>query len=193
MKKILFIALAALMVLPSYAGKTPKQWNFQLNDEGECTIETTINTSKNAVDAIKAVKAAVNKQTFESRSIINQSENSISYSIKKNTKSRYNPFAGNFNEAMEFQMVAVWSEGSVKITIDNMNLENRYEGYGKNVKNDSFSGKIIEYQEAEQAAANAKGKAKKDAEEVMENINDSFNMCQEELDKMFVAIRLNLK
>ena len=47
MKKILTIALIALMVLPTWAGKaTPKNWNFQLNDEGECVVENVYETTK---------------------------------------------------------------------------------------------------------------------------------------------------
>ena len=192
MKKILTIALMALMVLPAWAGKTPKKWNFQLNDEGECVIERTYSTSKDAASALKGVKAAINKQTFEDRKIVSQSEDQIQYALKKNTKSRYNPFAGNFNEAMEFKMNVVYKEGKVVITINDLALENRYEGYGKNTTNDSFAGKISDYEEAVAKAISSKGKAKKEAEEVIENTNDSFNMCEEELEKIFSAIQQKL-
>lgn len=189
MKKILTMALLALMVLPAWAGKTPKAWNFQLNDEGECVVERTFETSKDAAAALKAVKTAVNKQTFEERKIVNQAEDHILYALKKNTKSRYNPFAGNFNEAMEFKMNVVYAAGKVVVTINEMALENRYEGYGKNTTNDSFAGKLSEYEEAVEKAAASKGKEKKQAEEVIENVNESFNMCEEELGKIFAAIQ----
>ena len=179
----------ALMVLPVMAGKTPKQWDFQLNDEGECVVEKTFSTSKDAATAIKAVKAVVNKQTFENRSTISQTNESITYSIKKNTKTRWNPFAGNFNEAMAFQMEVTYADGKIILKLSDFTLENKYEGYGKRVDSDTFSGKISEYNDAAERAASAKGKAKKDAEGVMEEVNDSLNMCQEELDKIFAAIR----
>ena len=179
----------ALMVLPVMAGKTPKQWNFQLNEEGECVVEKTINTSKDAATALKAVKAAINKQTFEERNTISQTAESITYSIKKNTKTRWNPFAGNFNEAMAFQMEVTYADGKIVLKLSDFTLENKYEGYGKRVDSDTFSGKISEYNDAAERAANNKGKAKKDAEGVMEEVNDSLNMCQEELDKIFAAIR----
>jgi hypothetical protein len=193
MKKILTIALMALMVLPTWAGKaTPKNWNFQLNDEGECVVENVYETSKDAAAALKAVKAAVNKQTFEERRIINQTNESLTYEIKKNTKSRYNPFAGNFNEAMIFHMFVVYADGKVTVKCDEFQLENRYEGYGRNVTNDTFSGKINEFEEAQEKAATSKGKVKKEAEEAIENINESLNMCQEELNNLFNAIRKGL-
>lgn len=189
MKKILSIALMALMMLPAWAGKTPKHWDFQLNDEGECVVERSFTTSKEAVVAIKAVKSVVNKQTFEKRQVIGQSDNGIVYEIKKNTKARYNPFAGNFNEAMEFKMEVTYADGKVSIILSDFMLENRYEGYGKNTTNNTFSGKISDYEEALETVASAKGKAKKEAEDVIENTNDSFNVCQEELDKFFAAIQ----
>ena len=37
------------------------------------------------------------------------------------------------------------------------------------------------------------GKAKKEAEEVMENISDSLNMCEEEMNKIFNAFAKALK
>ena len=193
MKKILTIALMALMVLPAWAGKaTPKNWSFELNEEGECVVMKSFDTSKDAAAALKAVKAAVNKQTFEERRIINQTDESLVYEIKKNTKSRYNPFAGNFNEAMMFHMEVVYADGKVNVKCDEFQLENRYEGYGKNVTNETFSGKINEYEEALQKAATGKGKVKKEAEEKIENTNDSLNMCQEELDNLLYSIRKGL-
>lgn len=57
----------------------------------------------------------------------------------------------------------------------------------------NFSGKIAEYEEAAETAATANGKAKKEAEEVMENISDSLNMCEEEMNKIFNAFAKALK
>ena len=194
MKKILSFALMALLALPTFAGKTPKNWNFTLNDDGECIVEKVLTTSKNATDALKAVKAAINKQTFENRSIKSEEAGSnIVYELTKNTKASYNPFAGNFNESMSFKMEVTYSDGKITIRISDMTLINKYEGFGKNQSADSFAGKIAEYEEAEQTAATGKGKAKKEAAEVMENVNESFNSCQEELDKIFAAIQKALK
>ena len=194
MKKIIVAALMALMLVPVFAGKIEKAWNFTVNDEGECIVERSFNTSKDGVAALKAFKNALNKQTFENRSTISEvAGESIVYELKKNTKSRYNPFAGNFNEAMQFQMEVRYSDGKVSVSLYDFTLENKYEGFGKNTKNETFAGKIAEYEEAEEAAANAKGKEKKEHEEVMENISDSFNTCQEELEKMFAAFEKALQ
>jgi len=199
MKRILTFMLAA-MLLPALttnvmAAKTEKHWDFELNDEGECIIEHTFTTSSSdGVAAMKAFKKAMNKQTFESRSIEKEEAGqSISYNLTKNTKSRYNPFAGNFREAMKFKMEAVYRDGKIYVKLYDLTLENEYEGYGKNVRSDSFSGKIAEYEEAEEdIKSGAKGKAKKDAQDKMDNISDSFNECQLELNKLFDAIQKGL-
>ena len=174
------------------AGKTPKNWDFQLNDEGECVVEKAFTTSKDAVTAIKAVKAVINKQPFENRKLETQEENSLVYSLKKNTKTRYNPFAGNFNEAMEFRMTVTYADGQVLITLTELSIENRYQGYGQKVQNETFSGRISDYEEAVQRIATAKGKEKKEAENTIEQVNDSLNTCQEELDNIFTAIEESL-
>lgn len=190
MKKILTFALMAMFMLPAMAGKTPKAWSFTVNDEGECIVERTFDTDKDGVAAMKAFKTAINKQKFENRSTISETPGeSIVYELKKNTKTRYNPFAGNFNEAMQFKMNARYENGAVKVVLYDITLENKYEGYGKNTTNETFSGKIAEYEEATETAAKAKGKDKKEAEEVIENVNDSLNTCEEEMNKMFDMIR----
>ena len=194
MKKIFSVVLMTLMMLPLMAGKTPKMWNFTLNDEGDCIVTRTFNTQKSGVDALKAVKMAINKQTFEKRATSSEvAGESIVYELMKNTKSRMNPFAGNFRESMQFKMAVSYADGKVWVRLYDINLENKYEGYGKNVKNETFAGKIAEYEEAAETAATAKGKAKKEAEDVMENINDSLNMCEEEMNKIFNTIAKALK
>lgn len=194
MKRFVTLVLSALMILPVLAGKTQKAWTFALNDDGECVVERSFDTDKDAQAALKAFKVALNKVTLESRSTINEVPGeSILYELKKNTKTRYNPFAGNFNESMQFKMAVTYADGKVLVRLYDINLENKYEGYGKNVRNDTFSGKIAEYEEAAEKAATAKGKEKKEAEEVMENINDSLNMCEEEMNKIFNAFAKALK
>ena len=149
MKRFVTLVLSALMILPVFAGKTQKAWTFALNDDGECVVERSFDTDKDAQAALKAFKVALNKVTLESRSTINEVPGeSILYELKKNTKTRYNPFAGNFNESMQFKMAVTYADGKVLVRLYDINLENKYEGYGKNVRNDTFSGKIAEYEEA---------------------------------------------
>ena len=127
------------MVLPVFAGKTQKAWTFTLNDDGECVVECSFDTDKDAQAALKAFKLALNKVTLESRSIINEVPGeSILYELKKNTKTRYNPFAGNFNESMYFKMAVAYADGKVLVRLYDINLEHKYEDCGKNVRNETF-------------------------------------------------------
>ena len=200
MKRFLTFLLAAILApvltMNVMAAKTEKQWNFCNNDEGECIISRSFTTSQaDGEAAMKAFKKAMNKQTFETRSVISEEPGqSIQYELTKNTKSRYNPFAGNFREAMKFKMDVTYSGGQIHVRMYDLTLENEYSGYGKNIRSETFSGKIAEYEEAEaEIKAGAKGKAKKDAQDTMENISDSFNECQLELDKLFDAIQKGLQ
>ena len=199
MKKVIMLVITAVMMpfmlMSLMAGKTVKQWDFQLNDEGECVVEHTFTTGQSdAVAALKAFKKVINKQTFESRSVLKEEPGSlIVYDFKKNTKSRYNPFAGNFREAMAFKMEVRYADGKVYVKLYDLMLENEYQGYGKNIKSEPFSGKIAEYEEAEaELKAGVKGAAKKEASDKMENVSDSFNECQLELNKLFDAIQKGL-
>ena len=145
---LLAVIFAPVLTMNLMAAKTEKQWNFELNDEGECIIEHVFTTSKaDGEAAMKAFKKAMNKQTFESRSVISEEPGqSIHYALTKNTKSRYNPFAGNFREAMKFKMDVTYRDGKIYVKLYDLSLENEYEGYGKNVRSETFSGKIAEYE-----------------------------------------------
>ena len=127
----------------------------------------------------------MNRQTFDFISVLSEEPGkSIVYQVKKNTKSRYNPFAGMFQESMDFKLTATFEDGKVNIRVAELMLQNVYAGFGAKVQSDSFVSKIEAYNEAEKASATAKGKAKKEALETMEDVNESLNGCQEELDKI---------
>lgn len=193
MKKILSIVFATMMLLPVMAGKTPKMWNFVVNDDGDCIVERVFETEKDGAAALKAVKSVMNKQTFELRKTLSETAGErIEYELKKNTKSRMNPFAGQFREAMLYKMDVQYTASKVAIRCYDFNLENEYEGYGKNKMTDTFAGKISEYEEAESIIATAKGKAKKEAAETMETVNESLNVCEEELNTLLELIKSKL-
>ena len=188
MKRLFFVLLATVVAFPLWAD-TPKKWNFTLNDDGDCVINVSYPTSKTAAEAMKAVKVTINKQKLESRQIINEVEGrELVIDIKRNTKTRYNPFAGNFNESMQLRIVVTASDGLVSLEMKNFVLEHIYSGYGQNQSSDTFVSKIAEYEEALSLAKSGKGKEKKEALNTIEDINDSLNLCQEELDKILKQI-----
>ena len=189
MKKLILLAMAAVMTLPLFAGSNQKNWNFSVNDEGDCTVLRTFETDKDAQEAIKAVKLALNKQSFEFKEIISTEDGGLIYRLKKNTQNRYNPFAGNFRESLSFRFSAKWVNEKVEVLISEMTLESNYVGYGQRNVMENLSVKIAQYEEALDNAANGKGKEKKEAKELIEDLNESLNLCEEELGKVLNAIQ----
>lgn len=192
MKKLFMLALGALLALPVLAGKPAKEWSFSLNDEGECVVEKTFSTSKDATAALKAAKQIVNRETFENRSVLSEEAGVyVEYDLQKNTKSNYNPFAGSFQESMRFKLVISYKDGEVKVICSEFNLINKYQGYGSNTRTESFNAKVADYEEMKDAVANGslKGKEKKDALDKIEDTDESFNVCQKELDAFLNNIK----
>ena len=189
MKKIILFALVAVIALPMLAGSNPKNWNFSVNEEGDCNVLRTYATNKDAQEAIKAVKMAINKQSFESKDVISAENDELIYRLKRNTQNRYNPFAGNFRESLSFRLTAKWVNGNVEVLISDMMLESNYLGYGQRNEMENLSVKVTQYEEAVDKATNGKGKEKKEAKDLIEDINDSLNLCEEELEKVLDAIQ----
>lgn len=192
MKKLFTLVLSTLLALPILAGKPATNWSFSLDDEGECVVEKTFTTSKDATAALKSVKQIVNRETFENRSVLSEETGVyIEYDLQKNTKSSYNPFAGSFQESMRFKLVVSYDNGTVKVTCSEFNLINKYQGFGANTRTESFNAKIAEYNELKEAVANGtiKGKDKKDALDKIEDTDESLNVCWKELDAFLQNIK----
>lgn len=192
MKKYFFLLVALMTTLSVFAG-SDKKWNFTINNDDECVVNRIFSTTKDTQDALKSVKKAINRQSFESRNTLSEDAESIVFQLRKNTKVRYNPFAGNFNESVQFKMRVSVSGSQVNVLISDLTLETSYTGYGQKQNSDTFVELIGDYQDAEVTAKSSKGKEKKNALEKMEDINDSLNMCQEELDKILGQLEKELK
>ena len=82
--------------------------------------------------------------------------------------------------------------GVVELKMTEMMLENSYLGFGQHQEMANLSTKIAEYEEAANIVATGKGKEKREAKDVVEDINDSLNMCQEELNNILNEIQKNL-
>ena len=192
MKKLLSLALMAMMVMPLFAGSDPKNWDFSINENGECIVERSFDTDKDAAAALNAVKMGLNTQVFTFFLPLNEAESEQFYQIKKNTQTRYNPFAGMFQEYMEFKLKATYESGKVNVLITDLSLQKLYAGYGAKMDSQAFPGVITDYDNTLQTAATLKGKAKKEALEHAEDINGSLNSCQEELNIILNAIGAQL-
>lgn len=194
MKKLLFLALSMLIALPTMADDEVKSWNFTNNEEGECVIDVVIPTEKDQAAAIKAVKVAINKITLSARTLLSSTDSTLVYNLTKNTKIRYNPFAGNFTEDMAFNLLVTYSENSIKLHITEPTIICGYSGYGSNVTSKSFAARIDEYNTYQEKlnGGSIKSKEKKEIKNEIKNINGELNMCQEELNKMLDTIKKGL-
>ncbi len=193
MKKLLFLALSMLIALPTMA-EDVKSWNFTNNEDGECVIDIVIPTEKDQASALKAIKVAINKITLTARNLVSSTDSTLSYQLSKNTKMRYNPFAGNFTEDMAFNLLVTYSENSIKLHVTEPTIICSYSGYGSNVTSKSFAARIDDYNIYQEKLSNgsAKGKEKKECKEEIKNINSELNMCQKEFDQMIEIIKRGL-
>jgi hypothetical protein len=194
MKKLLFLALSMLITLPTMANDDVKNWNFTNNEDGECVIDVVIPTEKDQATAIKAVKATINKITLSGRNLLGSTDSTLVYHLSKNTKMRYNPFAGNFTEDMAFNLLVTYSENSIKLHITEPTVVCGYSGYGSKVTSKSFASRIDEYNTYQEKLndSSVKSKEKKEIKSEIKNINGELNMCQEEFNKMLETIKKGL-
>lgn len=194
MKKLLFLALSMLIALPTMANDDIKSWRFENNEDGECVVDIVIPTEKDQVAAIKAVKIAINKITLSARNLITATDSTLIYHLSKNTKMRYNPFAGNFTEDMAFNLFVTYSENSIKLHITEPTLVCSYSGYGNNVTSKSFATRIDDYNSCQEKLndGSAKSKDKKACKEEIKNINGELNICQKEFDSIIDEIKNSL-
>jgi small-conductance mechanosensitive channel len=194
MKKLLFLALSMLIALPTMANDDVKNWNFTNNEDGECVIDVVIPTEKDQATAIKAVKATINKITLSGRNLLGSTDSTLVYHLTKNTKMRYNPFAGNFTEDMAFNLLVTYSENSIKLHITEPTVVCGYSGYGSKVTSKSFASRIDEFNTYQEKLndSSVKSKEKKEIKSEIKNINGELNMCQEEFNKMLETIKKGL-
>ena len=144
MKKLLFLALSMLFALPTMADDKVKSWKFENNEDGECVINVVIPTEKDQVAAIKAVKVGINKLTLASKQLVASTDSTLVYHLVKNTKVRYNPFAGNFTEDMAINLFVSYSEGNVYLQATEPTVICSYSGYGQKTTSKSFEQKLLQ-------------------------------------------------
>lgn len=194
MKKLLFVALSMLIALPTMANDDIKSWRFENNEDGECIVDIVIPTEKDQASALKAVKVAINKITLSSRTLIASTDSTLIYHLGKNTKMRYNPFAGNFTENMKCNLLVTYSNNSIKLQFTEFTLICEYNGYGSRTTSKSFSARIDEYNSyiKKLSDSSVKGKEKKECKSEIKNINGELNICQKEFDSIIAEIKNSL-
>lgn len=194
MKKLfLTLALAVIAVVAN-----AQKYNFPLNERGEVVITEKIQSNSGASTNFQKVKNWLNSQTLSNISVNSENpDKDLSYVLTKNTKSRYNPFAGQFTENLIFLFKAEVTDAEVIYTIANMQIQDIYMGYGANTKMKPLNQMVqqvqtIEKQIAEAEAAGDKKAVKalkKEHKDYLEDCNDSLEKAYSELYKMLSALK----
>lgn len=194
MKKfILSIALAVIAVIAN-----AQRFNFPINDRGEVVITETIKSGAGASANFQKVKTWLNTQTFSNISVNSENvDKNLSYVLTKNTKSRYNPFAGQFTENLIFLLNVEVSDAEVVYTLTNMQVQEIYMGYGANTKMKPLSQIVQQVQTIEKQMADAQAAGdkkamkalKKQYKDDLEDLSDTLEKISEELNKMLSALK----
>ena len=194
MKKLLvMVAMVAVSAMAS-------AHIFVIDQYGACTIQEEVASSKNANDAYNAAKGWLNSQGFTQITPgADKAGQSFSATVTLNTKTEYNPFAGQFIENLMFTVTINCEKGKVTYKLENIQLQEIYGGYGVSNKINPIAQKVNEVAAAKKAVADAeasttmskkeKKKVKKDNEDIIENGDETLNKASEELTKRLDAIK----
>lgn len=193
MKKIIFCLFCTL----SFTLLTAQNYKFPIDQKGACIVTKTITNNNDAATNFAKVKNWINNQKFKNISV-NQENTGISlnYTITKNTKNTYNPFAGVFSEDLIFSFEVMVEGNMVTYTFQNFQIQETYAGYGNNNKITPLEAMISKVQNAEKEVADAvasgdKKKAKKLRKE-NEDIIEDGNETLENAYSIFVILQNNL-
>ena len=104
MKKLL--VMLAMMAVTTVASA----YDFELDQYGGCTIADKVQTSKSPADAYGAAKGWLNSQGFSAMTPgADKAGEMFSSTVTMNTKTAYNPFAGQFIENLVYSIALAGS------------------------------------------------------------------------------------
>ncbi|MBP5776999.1 MAG: hypothetical protein J6W56_05545 [Prevotella sp.] len=198
MKKLFLMMVMAAMSSMAFA------YDFPIDENGNCVVKKSIPTSKSEADAYMAAKSWLNSQGFTQMNANSDVPNkSFSYNLTMNTKSSYNPFAGQFVENLVFTISFSTAGGNANVKIENIQIQEIYGGFGVSNKINPITMKITELENAKKAVADAeaneslskkeKKKIKKDNEDIIEDNTETLEKASEELYKRLGALEALLK
>lgn len=197
MKKTVFTMLAIMMACISYA----QSYSFPKNADGVVEVTETLTTSNDEQTNFSKVKNWINSQGFSQMNVIQEQTNSsLAYSVTKNTKSTYNPFAGQFIENLIFNFSVTVNGNDVTYTMNNMQIQETYAGFGMNNKISTVDDMIKKYEDAKKAIADAQAAGnkklakslKKENKDILEDIPETLENASGEISKMCQNLKTTL-
>lgn len=197
MKKALLTMLAIMLACVAFA----ENYSFPKNADGVTEITETLTTSNDEQTNFAKVKNWINSQGFSQMNVIQEQTNStLTYSVTKNTKSSYNVFAGQFIENLIFNITVTVSGNDVTYTMNNMQIQETYAGFGINNKITPLDEMIKKYEDVKNAIEEAQASGdkkrakslKKENEDILENIPETLEKASNEVIKMRQALKTSL-
>lgn len=197
MKKILFSVVAMMMTCLSYA----QSWNFPTDANGNVEFSDEYTTSGDASSNFAKVKNWINGLGCSNMSVVQENtNNNLTYTLTKNTKSSYNPFAGQFTENLIFSFSVTVDGNKVSVKYSNIQIQEIYAGYGVRNKITALGDMVKKYTELNKqindatAAGDKKAakKLKKENEDYLENTPETLENASEQMTKMRNSLKVTL-
>lgn len=198
MKKMFLSLLAVMFACSVHA----QDFGFPVNEFGESVVMGSVKTSHDAKYNAQVIRAWTGNQGFSvCNQISEEPGKSITYNIVKNTKSSYNPFAGQFVENLVFNLVVKFNGENVDYEFRNIQIQEIYAGFGASNKTNSVAQFIENVKNAKAAieAAQQSGdkkalkKAKKEHEDTIENGTETLQKAWGEFQKFEAKLKESLQ
>ena len=185
MKKFLFSMLMLALVAPVCA----QNYNFPINEAGECVFSGTVSNSNSKSDNYNKAKAWCNNQGFTAMNIISDTPSeaytmNIGYIITQ----KYNPFAGAFVENLIFDMHVEVADNQVTYSFRNMQIQEVYGGWGTSNKINTIKAKmdlIVDAKKKIEEANNNESLSKKERKKIVGDAEGDIKNAEETLEKAY--------
>ena len=191
MKKLL--VMLAMMAVTTVASA----YDFELDQYGGCTIADKVQTSKSPAEAYGAAKGWLNSQGFSAMNPgADKAGEMFSSTVTMNTKTAYNPFAGQFIENLVFTITVTCEQGAVSFKLENIQLQEIYGGYGMSNKLNPIGKLVKEVADAKKAVADAQASttlSKKEKKKIAKENKDTIENGEETLTKAKTELNMRLE
>lgn len=191
MKKIFVtICILALAISGAFAQKV----TFPTDDKGRICYTNEFKTDQSKAELMENVSSwAVT--TFQTNNAVfskDEAKGEIMVNGSVKSKSAYNPFAGAFNEYVNFVIKFVVDDGKIAYTLYRPTLTQTYAGYGTNSKTSNMDDLYATYVKAYEninAAKNNPSLSKKEQKSIIKEAEDVIDEIEDSLVEAADALR----
>lgn len=184
MKKLLLVLTTLCLSSVLFAGGYYQFANFVLNQDEEVVVVREMPTSMD-LDAI--VKNFERKFCGDDGSIevLSSNETEAVISGQFQSDGYYNPFSGVTQRILYFTLNLSVENGMATLTFSKMKVVENYVGFGSKQLNFNITNKIIDYRDNLAIATDKTQpkKARKDAEDILDDIESVLSGSDEEIGK----------